>query len=156
MEEQGRAYQEFIKGLWKENPTFVSVLGMCPTLAVTNTAINGLAMGLATTIVLVASCWLVSVLRNWIPYDDLADAVKTINDPEHICKTRFIGRNSEADNGSFSIVTEKYTRNGTIRLIFLTAQFAVHEDHRLVFLTSRQHTVDSFLQRLFFITFDDR
>lgn len=67
MEEQGRAYQEFIKGLWKENPTFVSVLGMCPTLAVTNTAINGLAMGLATTIVLVASCWLVSVLRNWIP-----------------------------------------------------------------------------------------
>ncbi len=67
MEEHGRAYQEFIKGLWKENPTFVSVLGMCPTLAVTNTAVNGLAMGLATTIVLVASCWLVSVLRNWIP-----------------------------------------------------------------------------------------
>jgi electron transport complex protein RnfE len=67
IEEQGRAYQEFIKGLWKENPTFVSVLGMCPTLAVTNSAINGLAMGLATTVVLVASCYLVSVLRNWIP-----------------------------------------------------------------------------------------
>lgn len=67
MEEHGRAYEEFIKGLWKENPTFVSVLGMCPTLAVTNSAVNGLAMGLATTIVLIASCWLVSILRNWIP-----------------------------------------------------------------------------------------
>lgn len=67
IEEHGRAYQEFIKGLWKENPIFVSVLGMCPTLAVTNSAINGLAMGLATTVVLVISCWLVSILRNWIP-----------------------------------------------------------------------------------------
>lgn len=40
---------------------------MCPTLAVTNSAVNGLAMGLATTVVLVISCWLVSILRNWIP-----------------------------------------------------------------------------------------
>ena len=40
--------EEFLKGLWKENPVFVAVLGMCPVLAVTNTAINSLAMGLAT------------------------------------------------------------------------------------------------------------
>jgi electron transport complex protein RnfE len=42
------ATDEFIKGLWRENPVFVQVLGMCPVLAVTNTAINALAMGLAT------------------------------------------------------------------------------------------------------------
>jgi electron transport complex protein RnfE len=59
--------QEFIKGLWKENPIFVAVLGMCPSLAVTNSAINGLAMGLATTFVLIGSCVLVSMLRNAIP-----------------------------------------------------------------------------------------
>ncbi|HMY36397.1 MAG TPA: Rnf-Nqr domain containing protein, partial [bacterium] len=56
IEKSGRATHELIKGLWKENPTFVAVLGMCPTLAVTNSAINGLAMGLATTFVLVGSC----------------------------------------------------------------------------------------------------
>jgi electron transport complex protein RnfE len=38
-------YKEFVKGIWKENPVFVQVLGMCPMLAVTNSAINGLAMG---------------------------------------------------------------------------------------------------------------
>lgn len=59
--------QEFIKGLWKENPVFVAVLGMCPSLAVTNSAINGLAMGLATTVVLIGSSALVSLLRNVIP-----------------------------------------------------------------------------------------
>jgi len=58
---------EFLKGLWKENPVFVQVLGMCPTLAVTNTAMNGLAMGLATTFVLFVSNILVSSLRNVIP-----------------------------------------------------------------------------------------
>ena len=67
IEQSGRAYQEFLKGLWKENPIFVSVLGMCPTLAVTNSAINGLAMGLATTFVLIGSSFLVSIMRNWIP-----------------------------------------------------------------------------------------
>lgn len=67
IEKSGRATHELIKGLWKENPTFVAVLGMCPTLAVTNSAINGLAMGLATTFVLVGSCLLVSMLRHWIP-----------------------------------------------------------------------------------------
>jgi electron transport complex protein RnfE len=58
---------EFIKGLWKENPVFVQVLGMCPTLAVSNTAINALAMGLATAFVLVMSNVAVSSLRSFIP-----------------------------------------------------------------------------------------
>ena len=57
----------FIKGLWKDNPVFVQVLGMCPTLAVTNSAVNALAMGLATAFVLVMSNVLVSSLRNFIP-----------------------------------------------------------------------------------------
>jgi len=58
---------EFIKGLWKDNPVFVQVLGMCPVLAVTNTAGNALAMGLATAFVLLMSNILVSSLRNFIP-----------------------------------------------------------------------------------------
>ena len=58
---------EFIKGLWQENPVFVQVLGMCPVLAVTNSGINALAMGLATTFVLVLSNALVSMLRHFIP-----------------------------------------------------------------------------------------
>ena len=48
-------FKEFTKGLIKENPTLVGLLGMCPTLAVTTTAINGLGMGLATTFVLLGS-----------------------------------------------------------------------------------------------------
>ncbi|MEL7118598.1 MAG: electron transport complex subunit E [Bacteroidota bacterium] len=58
---------EFIKGLWRDNPVFVQVLGMCPVLAVTNTAENALAMGLATAFVLLMSNILVSSLRNFIP-----------------------------------------------------------------------------------------
>jgi len=61
------AYEEFIKGLWRDNPVFVQVLGMCPMLAVTNSAINALAMGGATFFVLVASSFFVSSLKNWIP-----------------------------------------------------------------------------------------
>lgn len=57
----------FLNGLWKQNPVFVQVLGMCPVLAVTNTAINSLAMGLATLFVLVMSNLLVSSLRRTIP-----------------------------------------------------------------------------------------
>ena len=57
----------FVKGLWRENPVFVQVLGMCPVLAVSNTAGNALAMGLAATFVLVMSSTLVSSLRNFIP-----------------------------------------------------------------------------------------
>ncbi len=58
---------EFIKGLWRDNPVFVQVLGMCPVLAVSNTAENALAMGLATSFVLLMSNILVSLLRNFIP-----------------------------------------------------------------------------------------
>lgn len=57
----------FLRGLWEENPVFVMLLGLCPTLAVTNSAINAIAMGLATTFVLVASGTLVSLLRKLIP-----------------------------------------------------------------------------------------
>ncbi len=57
----------FIKGLWRENPVFVQVLGMCPVLAVSNTATNAMAMGLASTFVLIMSSSLVSVFRNFIP-----------------------------------------------------------------------------------------
>ena len=62
-----QAYEELIKGLWRDNPVFVQVLGMCPMLAVTNSAINALAMGMATLFVLVGSSFLVSSFRNWIP-----------------------------------------------------------------------------------------
>ena len=58
---------EFMKGLWKENPVFVQVLGMCPALAVSNTAMNALAMGLATMFVMVMSNMVVSSLRRFIP-----------------------------------------------------------------------------------------
>lgn len=60
-------YQEFTKGLIKENPTLVGLLGMCPTLAVTTTAVNGLGMGLATTFVLLGSNIVISLLKNVIP-----------------------------------------------------------------------------------------
>ena len=59
--------QEFLKGFWKENPTFVYVLGMCPTLAVSNSVVNSVSMGLATTFVLVMSSMLISMLRKVIP-----------------------------------------------------------------------------------------
>jgi len=59
--------KEFTKGFIKENPTYVQVLGMCPTLAVTTTAMNGLGMGLATTAVLSMSNVVISILRKVIP-----------------------------------------------------------------------------------------
>src|SRR5512143_4265263 len=59
--------EEFLEGVWKQNPTFVMMLGMCPTLAVTVSAVNAISMGLATAFVLVASCVLVSLLRNVVP-----------------------------------------------------------------------------------------
>lgn len=57
----------FARGLWKENPVFVMLLGMCPVLAVTNSTINALAMGLATTFVLLCSSTLVSLFSRFIP-----------------------------------------------------------------------------------------
>ena len=58
---------DFIKGLWRENPVFVQVLGMCPVLAVSNTATNALAMGLASSFVLLGSNVVVSAIRSWVP-----------------------------------------------------------------------------------------
>ena len=58
---------EFLKGLWKENPVFVQVLGTCPTLAVSNSAINALAMGLATTFVLALSNAVIASIRKFVP-----------------------------------------------------------------------------------------
>jgi electron transport complex protein RnfE len=57
----------FMRGLWEENPVFVMLLGLCPVLAVTNSTMNAIAMGLATLFVLVASSTLVSLLRKMIP-----------------------------------------------------------------------------------------
>ena len=59
--------KEFTKGIIKENPTLVTLLGMCPTLAVTTQAINGLGMGAATAFVLVCSNLVISLLKNVIP-----------------------------------------------------------------------------------------
>jgi len=58
---------EFIKGLWRDNPVFIQMLGLCPALAVSNTAINALAMGAATTFVLLMAGLSVSLLRKFIP-----------------------------------------------------------------------------------------
>ncbi len=60
-------FKEFIKGLWRENPVLVLLLGMCPTLAVTSNATNGLGMGLATLCVLVGSNMVISIIRNIVP-----------------------------------------------------------------------------------------
>ena len=67
VKDSSQDYEEFIKGLWRDNPVFVQVLGMCPMLAVTNSAINAIAMGGATLFVLVGSSFLVSVFKSWIP-----------------------------------------------------------------------------------------
>lgn len=60
-------WQNFTKGFFKENPTFVLLLGMCPTLGVTTSAINGLGMGLATAFVLAISNLAISLVSNLIP-----------------------------------------------------------------------------------------
>ena len=59
--------ERLMNGLVKENPTFVLMLGMCPTLAVTTSAINGIGMGLSTTAVLIMSNMMISMLRKIIP-----------------------------------------------------------------------------------------
>ena len=58
---------ELIKGLWRDNPVFVQVLGMCPMLAVTNSAVNAVAMGMSTLFVLVGSSAMVAYFKTWIP-----------------------------------------------------------------------------------------
>ncbi len=67
MAKQNSLQVEVLKGLWAENPVLIQLLGLCPTLAVTNAAINGLAMGLATTFVLLSSSILISLIRKMIP-----------------------------------------------------------------------------------------
>lgn len=59
--------ERLFNGIIKENPTFVLMLGMCPTLAVTTSAMNGLGMGLTTTVILTASNMMISMLRKIIP-----------------------------------------------------------------------------------------
>ena len=58
---------DLMRGVWQENPVLVSMLGLCPTLAVTNTVANSLAMGIATMFVLVSASILVSLLKRFIP-----------------------------------------------------------------------------------------
>ena len=60
-------WKTFTKGLIKENPILVLLLGCCPTLATTTSAINGMSMGLATTFVLIMSNLVISLLKNFIP-----------------------------------------------------------------------------------------
>ncbi len=62
-----RVGKEFFKGLYQENPIFRLALGLCPTLAVTSSAANGLGMGLAATFVLVGSNFIISLVRKFIP-----------------------------------------------------------------------------------------
>ena len=64
---QSKTIQTFLNGLIKENPVFVLMLGMCPTLGTTSSSLNGLGMGLATTFVLFCSNMAISVLKNFIP-----------------------------------------------------------------------------------------
>ncbi len=59
--------KDFLKGLWRENPIFVQVLGMCPTLAVTTKALFGFSMGMATTFVIISSSVVISAIRKFVP-----------------------------------------------------------------------------------------
>ncbi|MBD3409929.1 MAG: RnfABCDGE type electron transport complex subunit E [Ignavibacteriales bacterium] len=67
MKKQAPLGSVFTDGLWKNNPVMKQVLAMCPVLAVTVSAENGIAMGLATTFVLVSASTIVSLVRSWIP-----------------------------------------------------------------------------------------
>ncbi len=67
VEQVNKLSSTFFNGLLKENPTFVLMLGMCPTLAVTTGVINGIGMGLSTTLVLICSNIVIAMLRKFIP-----------------------------------------------------------------------------------------
>jgi electron transport complex protein RnfE len=67
MAEELNQKQNFLKGIIKDNPVFVMLLGMCPTLGVTSSAFNGLGMGVATLFVLLMSNIVVSLVKSWIP-----------------------------------------------------------------------------------------
>lgn len=66
---KGELKELMSQGLWKNNPSLVQVLGLCPTLAVSSTFTNALGLGLATMAVLVCSNLAVSLVRNWVPKD---------------------------------------------------------------------------------------
>lgn len=66
-EQMNRCVERLYNGIIKENPTFVLMLGMCPTLAVTSSLINGFGMGMTTMVVLTASNAIIALLRNIIP-----------------------------------------------------------------------------------------
>ena len=61
--------QDLLRGIWRENPVLIQMLGLCPALAVTNTVANSIAMGLATFFVLCGSSVLVSLLKRFIPHE---------------------------------------------------------------------------------------
>jgi electron transport complex protein RnfE len=65
--EEMRAFSQFINGFFRENPVFVLVLGMCPTLATTSSLEKAIGMGLATTFVLVCSNFIISFIKQWVP-----------------------------------------------------------------------------------------
>jgi len=61
--------QDFFRGIWRENPVLIQMLGLCPALAVTNTVANSIAMGLATFFVLTGSSLLVSLVKRQVPHE---------------------------------------------------------------------------------------
>jgi electron transport complex protein RnfE len=61
--------QDLLRGIWRENPVLIQMLGLCPALAVTNTVKNSIAMGLATFFVLCGSSFLVSIFKRFIPHE---------------------------------------------------------------------------------------
>jgi len=67
MGQNKKLIHEFLKGIIKENPTFVLVLGLCPTLAVSVSVINGIGMGIAASFVLLGSNIIISLIKNFIP-----------------------------------------------------------------------------------------
>ncbi|MBN2802810.1 MAG: electron transport complex subunit E [Deltaproteobacteria bacterium] len=67
MANRATPFEDFIKGIWKENPILTLLLGLCPTLAVTNSAYNGLGMGVATAFVLIGSNFMIALLKSVIP-----------------------------------------------------------------------------------------
>ena len=60
---------DFLRGIWRENPVLIQMLGLCPALAVTNTVANSIAMGVATFFVLTGSSLLVSTFKRWVPHE---------------------------------------------------------------------------------------